>query len=97
MRNREVNGKLGNMRKDVSWTVYPLRTGEPVQIQSDNRIARVDLTTGFAVLANKGSTSVAFLMGTTTVPVPHVMLDAIKAIVSNDNGTGIIQLTGAGS
>ena len=91
---RNVLGKLGTMRKEVEWTVYPLRAGEPVQIQSDKRIARVNLDTGVAVLPVKGNNNLAFMNRTSFELVPEDMLAAIKAVVAQDDGSGVINLLG---
>ena len=51
---QHVNGKIGNMRKSQEWVVYPLNSADQTTrtIQSDNRIARVDLTTGKVLLSD---------------------------------------------
>lgn len=50
---KSVNGKMGNMRKSVSWVVCPVSTAEEgiVYIQSDKRIAKIDTKSGKAILS----------------------------------------------
>lgn len=46
---RQVNAKLGKMRKAVDWVVYPTTNGgdaDTIVIQSDKRIAYFSQTTG---------------------------------------------------
>lgn len=51
--SRCVTGKLGNMRKPVEWVVYPRASDKRVAIiQSDKRIAAVNLDTGDTVLSD---------------------------------------------
>jgi hypothetical protein len=46
--------KLGNMRKAQDWVIYPKDVNKPDEliIQSDNRIAKVNLTTKKALLSD---------------------------------------------
>ena len=53
LNRKKVVGKLGNMAKSVDWSVYPHRTGETeAVIQSDKRIAKINLETGAGVVSN---------------------------------------------
>lgn len=50
-----INGKLGNMRKSVEWLIYPRQENgnlNDIFIQSNKRIARINLETKKAVLSN---------------------------------------------
>lgn len=50
-----VKLKLGNMRQEQEFTVYPLTVGETVlRIQSDQRFAEIDLLSGKGVINKKG-------------------------------------------
>jgi hypothetical protein len=87
---KNVTGKMGNMKKAVDWVLYPQQPDslDTVIIQSDKRIAKVDLNTGKAVVSNgKGHPGFICLspaLGATTVDVPPDMLQTIKKHV----GTG---------
>ena len=59
---KNVYGKIGNMRKDVDWTVYEgVDTDGNVTIQSNARIAAINLKTGQGVLS-KACPSGAYFM-----------------------------------
>lgn len=82
---RSVTCKLGNMRKAVEFTIYPRDAGNPVvQIQSDSRIAQINLETGKGVLS-KGRPGGAYnidllaIRGATAIEVPQQVIDDIKA------------------
>lgn len=89
---RHVTGKMGNMRKVVEWTVYPTQ-GEDDRnrtIQSDSRIAKINLDTGKAVLS-KGRKGAAFIdlmaiRGATEVDCPQDIIDQLNNLDA-DHGT----------
>ena len=82
-----VTGKLGNMRKAVEWVVYPRRADargkSVVIIQSDNRIAAVNLDTGDAVLSDGKGGHPSFQklsesLGATKCICPSEMLEQLR-------------------
>lgn len=82
---RTVFGRLGNMRKPVEWVVYP--TSKPDErtaiIQSDNRIAAVNLDTGAAVLSSGKGAHPSFLklspaLGATKCICPSELLEQLR-------------------
>lgn len=87
---RKVTGALGNMRKPVEWVIYPdrkpdgsRRGGRVVLIQSDNRIAAVDLDTGDAVLSDGKGGHPSFqrlstLLGATKCICPSELLEQLR-------------------
>ena len=82
---RQVIGKLGNMRKPVEWVIYPARqAGErTVIIQSDNRIAAVNLDTGDAVLSDgkgghPGFQKLSPALGATKCICPSELLEQLR-------------------
>jgi len=88
---KNVTGKLGNMRKAVEWVLYPQTADEPhiVIIQSERRIAQVNLTTGLAVLStgkggHNGFMHLSPALGATSVNVPPEMLAELKRLISNN-------------
>lgn len=84
-RFKDVTCKLGNMRKAQEFTLYPYTKGETtILIQADNRIARVDLVSGNALLSNgkgghQGTVKLLPQLGATLVDVPADILASIKA------------------
>lgn len=84
-RFKDVTCKLGNMRKAQEFTLYPYTKGETtIVIQADNRIARVDLVSGKALLSNgkgghQGTVKLLPQLGATLVDVPADILASIKA------------------
>jgi len=89
--------KLGNMRKAADFIVYPFKEGQTsLLIQSDKRIAQIELGTGEGVLSNgKGHPGFASLnpwLGAMKIKVDTATLDQLQAIQpkSGDKiGTGI--------
>lgn len=84
---RQVFGKLGNMRKPVEWTVYPSRKqGERVVIiQSDKRIAAVNLDTGDTVLSDgkgghPGFLKLSTLLGATKCMCPSELMEQLQQL-----------------
>lgn len=81
-----VTAKLGNMRKAVDWTVYPASRGGAdgkILIQSDSRIALIDIASKKAVLSAHASSGAYFvhlqMPGRTVVDVPQELIDAALA------------------
>jgi len=75
--------KLGNMRKEVEWTVYPFEQGDiDIKIQSDRRIAMVNLVTKKAILSrsmmSNGFHALMTEMGATYVDCPEEVIDQLK-------------------
>jgi hypothetical protein len=50
---KSIIGKLGNMRKSVDWIIYPQDLKSPFDriVQSDTRIAKINIETGKGVLS----------------------------------------------
>lgn len=44
--------KLGNMRKEAGWVVYPIKEPHIRLIQCDKRIAEINLATGKGILSS---------------------------------------------
>lgn len=83
-----VTFKIGTMRKEADWVVYPAdRTaGEEsptLFVQSDKRALSIDLSTGKGMLSNgkghPGFHSVARFMGATEVDVPPDLIEKLIA------------------
>lgn len=54
---KHIDLKLGNMKKAQDFIVYPYKEGQTnLTIQSDKRIAEIDIATGAGRLSTKGST-----------------------------------------
>lgn len=80
--------KLGNMRRAAEFIVYPNRSqGEPedyLLVQSDKRIARINLTTGTGLLSSGKGGHPGFVMlskalGAMDIQVDAVTLETLKA------------------
>lgn len=99
---KSVFGKFDGMRKAVDWTVYPgcLQDGKTAKIQSDKRMASINLETMTAWVSN-GKDSTNNFMGTNAfcggkqVPVPEDIAKQLreigplgnKAVISLSQGT----------
>ena len=83
---KEIQCKLGNMRKAVGWVVYPpSRTSDgTLLIQSDHRICQFNPETRKGMLSKHQANYATFLhlskmMGATEVEVPQEVVDMAKA------------------
>ena len=87
---RHVTGKFKGMRKEYQFTVYPVEAGSDKRtIQGDRYIAKVDLSTGKAILS-KGVNNPVFMhlqpiMGAKLVDCPQTIIDQLKAL-DEDHG-----------
>ena len=85
----KITAKLGNMRKEVEWTVYPAQKDGRVVIQSSARIAAFGgpesaIRPGKALLSKRQPNGAYFLhlspmCGATEVDVPQEIIDAARA------------------
>jgi len=105
---QHVIGKLGNMRKDVEWTVYPAsRTANSdtptLFVQSDKRAVRINLKTGIGWLSNgkghPGFGSTTLFLGAKEIKVPQGFIDKALAcqpksgdIIGVSSGTGVVRI-----
>ena len=97
---RNVEGKIGTMRKSVEWTVYPATSPNIRQIQCDKRIAHVNLSTGKVVVSDgKGGHPGAWKLqpeqGGKEYDCPQTILDQLKNL-EEDHGvqSGPVLITG---
>lgn len=80
--------KLGNMRKEANWVLYPQQPNKPniVIIQCDKRIAEIDLETKTAYInsGQKGNSFIhlAPLLGATKINVPDQVIDELKRLLA---------------
>ena len=98
---KKVQAKLGNMRKAVEWVLYPqkLEALHLVVIQSDKRIAEVNLTTGKAKLStgkggHNGFAHLSREMGAIEVVVPPEILNELRDKVAANPQIGSVTLIG---
>jgi hypothetical protein len=87
MRFFSITAKLGNMRKESEFTIYPITNPDTIQIQSDKRIARVQLSTGKAILSDgKGGHPGAWKLqkqaGATLIDVPAEIVGQLREQVA---------------
>ena len=93
-----IDLQLGNMRKDENFVFYPKDESSQdfVIIQSDRRIAKIDLRNGQAILS-KGRTGGAFFvhlmpaLGATEIILKDDQLKAVKEKV-NSLQTGPVRI-----
>lgn len=83
---KRLDLKLGSMRKAQDFIVYPASRdeGSKVLIQSDKRIAQIDIETGEGVLSNgkaghPGFIELMEIRGAKPIKVGAEVIDAIKA------------------
>ena len=89
---RHVTGKIGNMRKSVEWTVCPVSNNETDErtIQSEKRIAKVNLTTETVVLSDgkgghQGFMKLSNAFGAKEYPCPEEILTQLRNL-DEDHG-----------
>lgn len=75
--------KLGNMRKEVDWSIYPVTDPNLIMIQCDKRIARINMTTGKAMLSDgkgghNGFMKLAPMFGAVEVDVSAEIVEELK-------------------
>ena len=89
---RDITCKLGNMRKPAEFTVYPNNPEDTeITIQSDKRIAKVNLTTKTAILSDgkgghQGTPKLMAILGATTVAVPDDVIEQLTALAKQGTG-----------
>lgn len=94
---KSITCKLGNMRKATRFTLCPQSETalNEVIIQSDRRIARIDLNTGKAILSSGKASHPGFIellaiRGAVTVDVPaDVLAELNRLTATNTKGDGI--------
>lgn len=101
---RNITCKLGNMRKAQEWVLYPQSADSlhSITIQCDNRIARVDLNTGKAMLSSgkgghQGHVMLSRAMGATEVVVPADVIAKLKELIGDKPQVGGVMLLGEDS
>lgn len=89
-RFQNLTVKLGNMKKPQQFTVCPVSNAQPneVIIQSDKRIARINMETGKAMLSDgkgghQGFHKLHGIMGAVEIDVPADVLAQLKPLVAN--------------
>jgi len=94
-RFKHIKGKFPGMRKEVEWTITPVSNTEDhiVTIQSDKRIARIDLKSGKAMLSKSGRTTFVDLnpaRGAKEVDVPKDMIKELEKIGPQKGPTRLV-------
>lgn len=79
-----LKAKLGKMRKEQEFSVYPATEDGQIIVQSDKAIGQFDPATGLGVLNSKGSNSKYFahlteFMGAEPYQFPLEFVEACKA------------------
>lgn len=86
MRIQKVIGKFPGMRKDVDWVVYPWSDGATkFKIQSDTRIAMVDIESGKTCISKSFKGGAYFMhlsesMGAIEVHTPVEIISQLKSL-----------------
>tara|TARA_Y100000310_G_scaffold134821_1_gene133730 strand:- start:841 stop:1143 length:303 start_codon:yes stop_codon:yes gene_type:complete len=98
---KTITAKLGNMRKEKEWVVYPFVEGrDGLVIQCDKRIAQFDPETGEGRISDGKGGHPGFLklqkfLGATEIVVPEEVREAAKAAQpqSGDTiGNGVVRI-----
>ena len=98
---QHVIGRFPGMRKDQEWIVYPAQPGDNPNlflIQSDTRCARVDVSTGDALVSSgkgghPGFHTLSPQLGAKVVKAPENILDQLQELLSRRQ-VGDIHMTG---
>jgi len=81
---KSINLKLGNMRKEQDFTIYPFKEGDAtVIIQSHKAIAQIDVETGNMIYNTKGCYfhHLNKFLGAQAGILPAVDLQTIKMLI----------------
>lgn len=103
-----INLKLGNMRKAQNFTIYPFREGDThIIIQSDKRIARIDIKTGKGLVSSgkgghPGFHALNSMFNPQLIQLSEVDLSTIRMIIFTEGATmqiakGIITADNSGA
>lgn len=92
MRFKDITAKLGNMRKEVSWVLYPQEQSKPneIIIQCDARIALIDLEKKKGLLSSgkgghNGFVHLQPALGAKVVDVPDNIIEQLKKLLEKPN------------
>ena len=84
----EITAKLGNMKKAQEFVVYPFKKGAAeLIIQSDKRIAQVNLETGKTILSDgkgehPGFVKLSSFFGAVEVDTPPELLEWLRKMAA---------------
>lgn len=81
--------KVANMRKEADFVLYPYNGGDEIILQSDHRIARVNLRTGEGVINAKNKNYSCFadlIFNTLTFTLPQNIKTAIQSKLWHNDG-----------
>jgi len=96
MKFRDITLKLGNMRAAQEFTMYPNNpTDTVITIQSDKRIARIDLTTGNGIISDgkgghQGHAKLHPALGGKGIKVDADTLAKLQEMAKQGTGTSVI-------
>ena len=82
---KSIECKLGNMRKVVRWVICPVSTASDneVYIQSERRIAKIDLNTKKAILSKSTEQNyfhaLSPCLGASVVDVPDSIINELSS------------------
>ena len=89
---KNITCKLGNMRKEADWVLYPKTDDNRVKIQCDRRIAMVDLEQKKAVLSGSHNYPTFDKLRTgKVVDVPDDIINRLKELQA-DNPSGPVRV-----
>lgn len=95
---KHITCKLGNMRKEDEWILYPQETETPhlIMIQCERRIATIDLNEkkGFINDGKHGNSFVSLSpqLGATVIGIPDVIINQLKKLLEGTT-SGPINVT----
>ena len=82
--------KLANMRAEQSFTIYPYKGGDEIQIQSGKRIARINLRTGEGAINPKNEQGGAYFhhLAFSAIPckLPAEALTSLQSLLWHNEG-----------
>ena len=87
---KKVYGKIGNMRKEKDFVVYPFAEGATgLKVQSDNRIAYIDLATGKGIVSDGKNGHQGFIklnpaLGAKMYDIPENFMTQLRAFSSGN-------------
>lgn len=89
MNTKHINLKVGNMKKEQSFILYPYDGGDTILLQSDKRFIRANLRTGAGFINAKGceyANSIALQMNPLAIQLPQDALTELQGYLWHNKG-----------
>ena len=87
---RSINLKVANMRNEQNFTIYPYNGGDTITVQSDKRIAVINLKNGIGAINSKNEQGGAYFhhlnFGLIKFKIEDELKTALQEMLWNNSG-----------